>query len=143
MRFKIAQLVSVLGPLAALVLLGASQANPQGADVLLPHEFEEKARLESQSEKGMDGERGLALREQEQAIQQTVREQREARGPEVQSGGRSSLKEVEARLRKELVPGLKAAGASDTGIEIMVRDLTRIMGGAQPLSAPLGPTPGK
>jgi hypothetical protein len=42
------------------------------------------------------------------------------------------LKQWEAVLRRELVPALWPLGASDVEIEVMVRDLARILSGGEP-----------
>jgi hypothetical protein len=125
---------------------------PDDPSLALPHELEEQRLLDSPGDDGLNDERAAELAAEEEAIQEDIRQfeagLQDAAAqtgvlPLVAAGGSRTasvrvhastedLKQWEAVLRHELVPTLRSLGASDAEIEIMVRDLARILSGAEP-----------
>lgn len=145
----------LLGPrLVGAQRMDAQSTNPSGdpSATLLPHELEEQRQLESRWEKALSDEQALDHAAQQQAIEESIRQHQEATPePDAQigfphnvpaGGSRTAslgghipsqdLKALEELVRRELVPGLKAMGAEDADIEVMVRDLTHILAGGIP-----------
>jgi hypothetical protein len=147
--------ILLIGPgLAGAQRIDSQPTDPSGDSpaTLLPHDLEAQQQLESRWERGLSEEEALEIMRQEQAIEASIREHQES-APDAeaqigyphsapQGGSRTAslrgpvpsqdVKELEALVRRGLVPGLKALGASEADIEMMVQDITQILAGATP-----------